>query len=118
MIGTGKNATRIEEYTFDRAVVREIFKCLKQAAMEVGEWGEGHPITDDRGPDLSHLTDEQLEEEVRILRETQEKLDALHAGKPIPRMIEAALNSAITGSVEESGAEVEVAVDRSASSPT
>jgi len=37
-IGRGKNATRIEEYKFDRAVVTEICKCLKQAAIESGDW--------------------------------------------------------------------------------
>ncbi len=42
-IGRGKNATRIEEYTFDRAVVTEICKCLKQAAIESGDWGTGIP---------------------------------------------------------------------------
>jgi hypothetical protein len=37
-IGRGTNATRIEEYTFDRAVVTDICKCLKQVAIESGDW--------------------------------------------------------------------------------
>ena len=37
-IGRGKKATSIEEYTFDGAVVTEICKCLKQAAIESGDW--------------------------------------------------------------------------------
>jgi hypothetical protein len=40
MIGTGKNTVRIEEYTFDRAVVTEIIAGLKQAAIEVGDRGK------------------------------------------------------------------------------
>ena len=42
-IGRGKNATHIEEYTFDRAVVSAIRECLKQAAIESGDWGTGIP---------------------------------------------------------------------------
>ena len=77
MIGTGKNTTRIEEYTFDRAVVTEIFKCLKLVAMEVGDWGKASPITEDRGPDYSHLTVEQLYAQRRIPQEAKDKMDAV-----------------------------------------
>jgi hypothetical protein len=38
-IGRGKNATRIEEFTLDRALVSAIRECLKQAAIESGDWG-------------------------------------------------------------------------------
>lgn len=44
-------------------------------------------------PDVSHLTPEQLFAEQRILRETRERLEAVHAGKPDPLMIEAAAES-------------------------
>ena len=60
-----------------------------------------------QGPDYSHLTDEQLAEEIRILKETQDKLDALHAGKPIPRLIEAAPGSVLSGTEIEADAEGE-----------
>jgi hypothetical protein len=60
-----------------------------------------------QGPDHSHLTDEQLAEEVRILRETKEKLDALHAGKPAPQVIEAAPGSVLSGTEIEVDAEGE-----------
>jgi hypothetical protein len=32
-VGRGKNATRIEEYMFDKAVVSAICECLKQAPL-------------------------------------------------------------------------------------
>ena len=37
-IGRGKNATRIEKYTLDRVVVSAVLRCLKQAAIESGDW--------------------------------------------------------------------------------
>lgn len=43
-----------------------------------------------RLPDVSHLTDEQLFVEQRILREARERLEANRAGQPDPLMIEAA----------------------------
>jgi hypothetical protein len=99
----GKKIVVVEEWSFDGAILSDLKDSLKQATIEVGDWEDKHRInTDDRGPAYSHLTDEQLAEEIRILRETQDKLDALHAGKPIPRLIEAA-----PGSVQ-SGPEIEV----------
>ena len=58
-------------------------------------------------PDLSHLTDEQLAEEVRILRETKAKLDALHAGQPLPKFLDAAPGSVQSGPEIEADAERE-----------
>jgi len=43
-----------------------------------------------QSPDLSHFTPEQLFTERRILREARERIEAVHAGKPDPLMIEAA----------------------------
>ena len=40
-------------------------------------------------PDVSSLTEEQLFAEQRIWRETRERLEAVHAGKPDPLMLEA-----------------------------
>jgi hypothetical protein len=54
----------------------------------------GIPVSSE--PDLSDLTPEQLFAEQRILRETQERLGAVRAGRTDPLMIEAA-----AGSVEE-----------------
>ena len=78
------------------AVIREARECLKQAAIESGQWDEKqlHPV--DPGPDLSHLTTEQLFEEQRILRETMERIEAVRSGWPVPRMLEAG-----AGTVEE-----------------
>ena len=79
-----------------------------QGGSEVGDWEDKHRInTDDRGPDLSHLTDEQLAEEVRILRETKAKLDALHAGQPLPKFLDAAPGSVQSGPEIEADAERE-----------
>ena len=58
-------------------------------------------------PDLSHLTDEQLAEEVRILLETKAKLDALHAGQPLPKFLDAAPGSVQSGPEIEADAERE-----------
>ena len=61
-----------------------------------GLWDEKqlHPV--DPGPDLSHLTTEQLFEEQRILRETMERIEAVRRGQPVPRILEAG-----AGTVEE-----------------
>ncbi len=65
--------------------------------------------------DVSDLTPEQVLEEMRILRETKAKLEANRACKLLQREIQAAPGS--VEEVKESGAEVEVPVDRSASPP-
>jgi len=78
------------------AIYEKTLAVLKQAAIESGDWEDRHRIAVDRGPDLSHLTTEQLLEEQKILREAREKLEALHAPKPSAGLIDAA-----PGSVEE-----------------
>ncbi len=70
-------------------VYREARECLKQVAIETGHWEDKHRIADDCGPDLSHLTNEQLLEEQKILREARERLEALRRPKE-PGLIEAA----------------------------
>ena len=104
MIGTGKNTVRIEEYTFDRAVVTEILVGLKQAAIEVGDWGKKPDPAVSQGPDLSYLTPEQLFAEQRILREAREAIEKVRTGQPSLKQVWAAASSAKP--VEESGAEV------------
>jgi hypothetical protein len=47
------------------------------------------------GPDLSHLTPEQLFEEQRILREARERIEALRAGTSAPLMLEAAVGTVV-----------------------
>jgi hypothetical protein len=47
-------------------------------------------------PDVNSLTEEQLFAEKRILRECRERLEAVHAGKPDPLLLEAG-----PGAVEE-----------------
>jgi hypothetical protein len=85
-----------------RAVIYEkILAVLKQAAVETGDWEDKHRITEDRGPDLSHLTNEQLFEEQKILREARERLEALRRPKE-PGLIEAAPGSVLSGPAIES----------------
>ena len=63
---------------------------LKQAAQELGQWEEAYRgVPDDRGPDLSALTTEQLLEEQRILAEARQRLEAIRIPKE-PGLIEAA----------------------------
>jgi putative insertion element HTH domain-containing protein len=37
-IGSGENATTVDEYTFDVAVLKELREIEKQAAIELGQW--------------------------------------------------------------------------------
>ncbi len=71
---------------FEARLLSELNDSAKVAA--------GIPVS--QLPDVSHLTSEQLFAEQRILHECRERLEAVHAGKPDPLMIEAA-----AGSVEE-----------------
>ncbi|MFP5227557.1 MAG: hypothetical protein ACLGXA_07985 [Acidobacteriota bacterium] len=84
------------------AAYREARECLKQAAIEIGDWEEAHRIVAPAGEDLRHMTPEQLFAEQRVLLEARAKIEALRSGQVL-----------IEGSVEESGAEVEGTVDRS-----
>jgi hypothetical protein len=102
-IGSGKNTVRIDEYTFDRAVVKEILADLKQAAIEVGDWGKKPDPAVCQVQDLSHLTPEQVLEEARILRETQERLDAVRAGRSDLLMLQAAVPARPKRLIPESG---------------
>lgn len=53
--------TRIEEYTFDRAVVSAVLECLKQAAIESGDCGRTpHPIVEPQEYGYSNYTAEDL----------------------------------------------------------
>jgi hypothetical protein len=95
-VRNGKKFRLIREMQFDRALAAELREHLKQAAIEAGEWQQEGRVLPPATVDVSDLTDEQLFEEQRILREAREKLDANRAGKPQPQQIEAP-----AGSVEQ-----------------
>jgi hypothetical protein len=79
------------------AAYREARECLKQVAIEAGEWQEeGRVLPPATTIDYSDYTDEQLFEEQRILREARERLEANRAGRPPAKLLEAA-----PGTVEE-----------------
>jgi len=82
VIGSGKAAIRITEWILDAAAISKLYEGLKQAAIETGDWEDKHRITEDRGPDYSHLSVEELREQTAILAEAKAKLDALGASKP------------------------------------
>ena len=89
MIGTGNNARCIEEYRFDRAVLVELRKYLKQAAIEVGEGrGEQKPEQIPQAPqnEYEQMTPEELYAEREILLRAKAEIDALRAkrGHPVP----------------------------------
>jgi hypothetical protein len=58
MIGAGDTAQRVEEFTFDAALVRELREHEKQAAQEFGQFKEIHEHTGPRGERL--LTWEEM----------------------------------------------------------
>jgi hypothetical protein len=85
----GKKTHIVEEWTYDSAVIGDLAMMLKQAAIEAGEWQEEGRVLPPATVDVSDLTDEQLIEEQKILREARERLEANRAGKPIPLQIDA-----------------------------
>ena len=97
-IGTGKRATRIEKYTFDKAVAMEVREYLKQAAIETGQWEEkqSHRLEKPEHADLRGMTAEELCIERDILlraqAEAKARIEALRATKQI---------EAAPGTVEE-----------------
>ena len=78
-------------------VYREARERLKQIAIETGQWSEDDRITEDCGPDYSHLSVEELREQQAILAEAKAKLDALRQHKPSEGLIEAAPGSLLSG---------------------
>lgn len=95
-IRNGKKTSVVREYAFDRGLFAELRETLKQAAIEKGQWGEIDRTEEDRGPDYSHLSVEELRERQAIFAETRAKLDALDAARSNTGLIEAA-----PGSVEQ-----------------
>lgn len=89
----GKKIVVIDEWAFDGVVLSELRDTLKHAAVEVGDWEEKHQVKQTEGPDVSHLTDEQLFAEQKVLREARAKIEAIHAGQPQPLMLDAAVGS-------------------------
>jgi hypothetical protein len=85
-------------------VYREIRECLKQAAIESGDWDEKQlrgTNRDDEHADLRDKTVEQLYQEQAILLRAKAEIDAMRAGKRVEA------NRVIDASI----AEVEVSVD-------
>jgi hypothetical protein len=79
------------------AAYREARECLKQVAIETGEWQEeGRVLPPATTIDYSDYTDEQLINEQVIMREARERLEANRAGRPPAKLLEAA-----PGTVEE-----------------
>jgi hypothetical protein len=76
-IGTGKRARRVEEYTFDKAVVMEVREHLKHAAIETGplEEKQSHRTATNQHSDLKNYTVEELYEEQRLLLEVKAKME-------------------------------------------
>jgi hypothetical protein len=59
--------------------LKQIRESLKQAAIEVGDWGQKQQVNAPDIPDLSQLTTEQLYEEGRILQEVRDRVEALRS---------------------------------------
>jgi hypothetical protein len=69
-----KRTRLVEEYAVDTGLLKELREHEKQAAQELGQWVEKqHQVGVDR-PDLSKLSDEELEELGRLVAK------ASHAG--------------------------------------
>lgn len=63
-------------------IMRETRECLKQAAIEVGDWDEkhSHRVQTVETEDLSHLTPDQLFAEKAILDEALDRIDKIRQG--------------------------------------
>lgn len=62
-----KKSRMVEEYAVDTGLLKELREHEKQAAQELGQWVEKqHQVGVDR-PDLSKLSDEELEELGRLV---------------------------------------------------
>lgn len=76
MVGMGKAAQLVEEYTVDVGTSREMRALMEQAAKELGQWTERRELTGkDGGPvhvDLTGLSDDEL----AALERARSKLDA------------------------------------------
>lgn len=77
MIGSGENATTVEEFVVDTAFAKEVRETLKQAAQEAGQWVEKvAPTTPDGqdeysgipAPELSEFRQLSVEDRIRLLR--------------------------------------------------
>jgi len=101
------------EYVYDSALVSGLLEALKFGAIEVGDWEDKHRITEDRGPDFSHLSVEELRQQQAILEEAKVKLDALRAPKPAQVFIEAAPGSVVAGNNSASVEDSEIGGDTS-----
>lgn len=70
-IGAGRDATVIEEYTADTALLSERRRNLQQAAQEAGQWAEKREVTGKNGGpievDDASLTDEERVRRLRAL---------------------------------------------------
>jgi hypothetical protein len=86
----GKKIKIHEFWELDGVTIQKLYDGLKQAAIEAGEWQEEARSQPLQGPDLSHLTPEQLFAEQRILREAMEQIEAVRSGERPPVMLEAA----------------------------
>jgi hypothetical protein len=77
-IGSGESAQRVEEYTVDGVLAKELRDYAKQAAIEVGDWAERRELTGKDGAaiavdlNLKALTDEEL---VRLEQLTRKATD-------------------------------------------
>ena len=77
-IGTGPDATMVEEFHLDAALLKESREHEKQAAQELGQWTEKRELTGKDGgpiefrdrPDLSKLSDDELNNLERLLSKT------------------------------------------------
>jgi hypothetical protein len=98
----GKKVKIHESWEIDGVTIQKLYDGLKQAAIEAGEWQEEGRVLPPATVDVSDLTDEQLFEEQRILREARERLEANRAGKPIQKEIQAAPGSVVSGDVVDS----------------
>ena len=60
-IGAGPNAEKVDEYTFDAALLRELREHEKQAAQELGQWVDKlAPVTPDGAESYQAMSDEQI----------------------------------------------------------
>ncbi len=74
-------------------VYREIRECLKQAAIERGEWMEDLKPPEPSMDDTRDMTVAQLYAAQEVLLEAKAKIEKIRNGELPPKMIEAAQGS-------------------------
>ena len=100
-----REARGAKNHTIALQAIGRIERQLELEARLLGELDDSARVA--TGPDFSHLSVEELQQEQAVLAEAKAKLDALRAPKASTGLIEAAPGSVLSGPAIESAADYE-----------